>query len=43
MDKIIINEAPKLLLFYDKVARFTGKNVTGLEELEKVRKVIIAI
>jgi hypothetical protein len=25
MDKIIIDEAPIIALFYDKVARFTGK------------------
>lgn len=30
MDKIIIDEAPIIPLFYDKVARFTQKNVTGL-------------
>jgi peptide/nickel transport system substrate-binding protein len=45
MDKIIINEAPIIALFYDKVARFTGKNVTGLGinplnllDLRKVKK-----
>jgi len=30
MDQIIINEAPVIPLFYDKVARFTRKNVSGL-------------
>lgn len=30
MDKIIIEEAPVIPLFYDKVARFTRKNVLGL-------------
>jgi peptide/nickel transport system substrate-binding protein len=30
MDKIIIEEAPIIPLFYDKVARFTRKNVEGL-------------
>jgi peptide/nickel transport system substrate-binding protein len=29
MDQIIIDEAP-ISLFYDKVARFTRKEVTGL-------------
>jgi ABC-type transport system substrate-binding protein len=45
MDKIIINEAPVIPLFYDKVARFTRKNVTGLGmnplnllSLKKVKK-----
>ncbi|EIA08937.1 ABC transporter substrate-binding protein [Flavobacterium frigoris] len=45
MDKIIINEAPVIALFYDKVARFTRKNVTGLGmnplnllSLKKVKK-----
>lgn len=30
MDSIIISEAPIIPLFYDKAARFTHKNVTGL-------------
>ena len=30
MDAIIINEAPVIPLFYDKVARFTRKNISGL-------------
>lgn len=30
MDAIIISEAPVIPLFYDKVARFTRKNITGL-------------
>jgi peptide/nickel transport system substrate-binding protein len=30
MDKIIIDEAPIIPLFYDKVARFTRKDVSGL-------------
>ncbi len=30
MDQIIIEEAPVIPLFYDKVARFTRKNVEGL-------------
>lgn len=30
MDELVIAEAPVIPLFYDKVARFTGKNVTGL-------------
>ncbi len=30
MDQIIIDEAPVIPLFYDKVARFTRKNVFGL-------------
>ncbi|PZQ83388.1 MAG: ABC transporter substrate-binding protein, partial [Flavobacterium johnsoniae] len=30
MDDLIIKEAPVIPLFYDKVARFTRKNVTGL-------------
>ena len=45
MDKIIINEAPVIALFYDKVARFTRTNVTGLGmnplnllSLKKVKK-----
>jgi peptide/nickel transport system substrate-binding protein len=45
MDKIIIDEAPVIPLFYDKVARFTRKNVTGLGinplnllSLKKVKK-----
>lgn len=45
MDKIIIDEAPIIPLFYDKVARFTRKNVVGLGinplnllSLKKVKK-----
>jgi ABC-type transport system substrate-binding protein len=45
MDQIIINEAPIIPLFYDKVARFTRKEVTGLGvnplnllSLKKVKK-----
>jgi peptide/nickel transport system substrate-binding protein len=45
MDKIIINEAPVIALFYDKVARFTRKSVSGLGmnplnllSLKKVKK-----
>uniref|UniRef100_UPI00404932DB ABC transporter substrate-binding protein n=1 Tax=Flavobacterium sp. TaxID=239 RepID=UPI00404932DB len=45
MDSIIIHEAPIIPLFYDKVARFTGKNVSGLGinplnllNLKKVKK-----
>ncbi|HEU0136895.1 MAG TPA: ABC transporter substrate-binding protein [Flavobacterium sp.] len=30
MDKLVIEEAPAIPLFYDKVARFTRKNVDGL-------------
>ncbi len=30
MDKLVIDEAPVIPLFYDKVARFTLKNVQGL-------------
>lgn len=45
MDQIIIEEAPIIPLFYDKVARFTRKNVVGLGinplnllSLKKVKK-----
>jgi ABC-type transport system substrate-binding protein len=45
MDKIIIDEAPIIPLFYDKVARFTRKDVSGLGinplnllSLKKVKK-----
>lgn len=45
MDRIIIEEAPVVFLFYDKAARFTLKNVEGLGinplnmlTLKKVRK-----
>lgn len=45
MDKIIIDQAPIIPLFYDKVARFTRKEVTGLGinplnllSLKKVKK-----
>ncbi|OIQ22137.1 MAG: ABC transporter substrate-binding protein [Flavobacterium sp. MedPE-SWcel] len=30
MDSIVMEEAPVISLFYDKAARFTGKNVNGL-------------
>ncbi|MFN4199577.1 MAG: ABC transporter substrate-binding protein, partial [Flavobacterium sp.] len=30
MDSIIVSEAPIIPLFYDKAARFTHKNITGL-------------
>ena len=30
MDKIIIEEAPIVILFYDKITRFTQKNIQGL-------------
>ena len=30
MDEIMIQDAPIIPLFYDKVVRFTGKNVTDL-------------
>lgn len=30
MDQLIIDESPIIPLYYDKVIRFTGKNVTGL-------------
>lgn len=46
MDQIIIEEAPVIPLFYDKVARFTRKNVEGLGinplnllSLKKVKKI----
>jgi peptide/nickel transport system substrate-binding protein len=45
MDSIVINEAPVIPLFYDKVVRFTRKNVTGvginpldLLDLKRVKK-----
>jgi peptide/nickel transport system substrate-binding protein len=44
MDQIIIDEAPIIPLFYDKVARFTRKEVTGwvnplnLLSLKKVKE-----
>ncbi len=45
MDKLVIEEAPVIPLFYDKVARFTRKNVVGLGinplnllNLKRVRK-----
>lgn len=31
MDEIILNEVPVIVLFYDKVARFTRKEVMGLD------------
>ena len=46
MDALIQKEAPVIVLFYDKVARFAQKNVIGLEpnamnslQLKKVKKV----
>jgi ABC-type transport system substrate-binding protein len=30
MDQLVIDEAPVIPLFYDKVARFTGTNISGL-------------
>ena len=46
MDKLIIEEAPVIPLFYDKVARFTLKNIEGLGinplnmvNLKKVKKI----
>ena len=30
MDKMIMEEAPVVILFYDEVLRFAGKNITGL-------------
>lgn len=46
MDKIIIEEAPVVVLFYDKVLRFTQKNIEGLGSnpmnlltLKRVRKI----
>lgn len=46
MDKIIIEEAPVIVLFYDKVLRFTQKNIEGLGSnpmnlltLKRVRKI----
>ncbi|MDT8393505.1 MAG: ABC transporter substrate-binding protein [Bacteroidales bacterium] len=30
MDSIIMQEAPVIILFYDEVLRFTGKNIAGL-------------
>ena len=30
MDEIIIEEAPIVILFYDKITRFTQKNIQGL-------------
>ncbi len=45
MDKMVIDDAPVIPLFYDKAARFTQKNVSGLGinalnmlDLRKVRK-----
>ncbi len=31
MDKIIVEEAPVIVLFYDEVVRLTQNNVTGLD------------
>jgi len=31
MDRIIVEEAPVIILYYDEVIRMTQKNVTGLE------------
>lgn len=46
MDKIIIEEAPVVVLFYDQVLRFTQKNIEGLGSnpmnlltLKRVRKI----
>lgn len=46
MDQIIIEEAPVIILFYDKITRFTQKNIDGLGinplnmlHLKKVKKV----
>ena len=30
MDKIVLEEAPIVVMFYDEVLRFTQKNITGL-------------
>jgi len=45
LDKIIISEAPVVVLFYDEAVRFIGKNITGLGinqtnllNLKKVKK-----
>jgi peptide/nickel transport system substrate-binding protein len=45
MDKIIIDECPAVILYYDKVLRLIANNVQGLEnnamnllDLKKVRK-----
>lgn len=46
MDQIIIEEAPVIILFYDKITRFTQKNIDGLGinplnmlHLKRVKKV----
>jgi len=45
LDKIVMNEAPVVVLFYDEAIRFIGKNITGLGinqtnllNLKKVKK-----
>ena len=45
MDKIIVSEAPVVVLFYDEVLRFVHKSIEGLEinptnllEIKRVRK-----
>ena len=45
MEKIMMEEAPVVILYYDQVLRFTGKNITGLGSnpmnllsLKKVKK-----
>lgn len=30
MDRLVMNNAPVVILYYDQVLRFTGKNITGL-------------
>ena len=30
MDKIVVEEAPVIILYYDEVLRFTHKNLVGL-------------
>ena len=31
MDKIVVEEAPMIILYYDEVLRFTQKNVKGIK------------
>jgi len=45
MDKIIMSEAPVVVLFYDEALRFVHKSIEGLEinptnllEIKRVRK-----
>jgi peptide/nickel transport system substrate-binding protein len=45
MDKLLLEDAPVVVLYYDRVLRFTQKNIEGLENnamnlltLKKVRK-----